>query len=133
MTEVKVWSPDGSRTEMHSIANASDLVRHAGWHRQDPNLVPHDPKSHADVLPIETAQDAAVEADQADSDEEQDDADTATEENVDETSSAVNLTKSDVEKMTQDDLRNLAAKHGVTIDNRWGRAKLIDAVWAAMH
>jgi len=35
---VKVWAPDGKRTEMQTPDNARDLILHAGWFRENPNI-----------------------------------------------------------------------------------------------
>jgi hypothetical protein len=34
----KVWTPNGSESQMHTSDNARDLVMHAGWHFSDPKV-----------------------------------------------------------------------------------------------
>lgn len=63
---IPVWSPDGSKTEKQTIANARDMVLHAGWSYTDPKAV-----RPAEIAPAETndESDSFDEAEKAKADE----------------------------------------------------------------
>lgn len=155
MSLIKLWSPDGTKCEEHTRANAVDLIRHAGWLTQPPDKAGAVPVVSATTVADSSdaagtedvdgtgaaGDDSSGDAGTEDADATGDDAsgDAGTEDvggadaTGDDASGDSALTRSDVEKMTQAQLRDLAAKHGVQVDNRWGRSRLIDAVWAAVE
>lgn len=47
---VKIWSPDGSKSELYTHDNARDLVMHAGWHRTDPRVTALEAAAKAEII-----------------------------------------------------------------------------------